>query len=37
MGRRGKPIKKLRIIPAEMAFALARTFQARFSATVSVL
>ena len=30
MGRRGKPVKKLRLIPAEKAFALARQFQGRF-------
>lgn len=37
MGRRGKPIKKLRLIPAEKAFALARRFQGRFGTTVSVI
>jgi len=37
MGRRGKPVKKLRLIPAEKAFALARKFQDRFGTTVSVL
>jgi hypothetical protein len=37
MGRRGKPVKKLRLIPAEKAFALARKFQGRFGTTVSVL
>ena len=36
-GRRGKPVKKLRLIPAEKAFALARKFQGRFGTTVSVL
>ena len=37
MGRRGKPVKKLRLIPAEKAFALARRFQGRFGTTVSVI
>ena len=37
MGRRGKPVKKLRLIAAEKAFALARKFQGRFGTTVSVL
>jgi hypothetical protein len=37
MGRRGKPVKKLRLIPAEKAFALTRKFQGRFGTTVSVL
>jgi hypothetical protein len=30
IGRRGKPIKRLRLIPADKAFALARRFQGRF-------
>jgi hypothetical protein len=37
LGRRGNPVKKLRLIPAEKAFALARKFQGRFGTTVSVL
>jgi len=37
MGRRGMPVKKLRLIPAEKPFALARNFQGRFGTTVSVL
>jgi len=37
MGRRGKPVKKLRLIPAEKAFVLARKFHGRFGTTVSVL
>ena len=37
LGRRGKPVKKLRLIPAEKAFALARQFQGPFGAIVSVL
>ena len=35
MGRRGKPIKNLRLIPAEKAFALARKFQGCLSTTIS--
>ena len=37
MGRRGKPIKKLRLIPAEKAIALALKFPGRFGTTVTVL
>jgi len=37
LGRRGKPVKKMRLIPAEKAFALARQFQGRPGCTVSVL
>ncbi|MCX5937096.1 MAG: hypothetical protein NTW02_02565 [Cyanobium sp. LacPavin_0920_WC12_MAG_62_9] len=37
MGLRGKPVKKLRLIAAEKAFALARKFQGRFDTTASVL
>ncbi len=37
MGRRGKPVIKLRLILAEKAFALARKFQGRFGTTVLVL
>ncbi|MFM7676013.1 MAG: hypothetical protein ACKO5F_10615 [Synechococcus sp.] len=35
--RRGKPVRKLRFIPAERAHALARQLQGRFGTTVSVL
>ena len=37
LGRRGNPLKKLRLIPAEKAFALARKFKGRFGTTVSVI
>ncbi len=37
LGRRGKPVKTLRLIPAERAHALARKLQGRFGTTVSVL
>ena len=37
IGRRGKPVKKMRLIPAERAHALARKLQGRFGTTVSVL
>ena len=37
IGRRGKPVKKLRLIPAERAHALARKLQGQFGTTVSVL
>ena len=37
MGRRGKPVKKLRLIPAEKAYALARHFQGTKGTTVSVI
>jgi hypothetical protein len=37
IGRRGEPIKKLRLIPAERAHALARKLQGLFGTTVSVL
>ena len=37
IGRRGKPVKKLRLIPAEKAYSLARKFQGRFGTTVSVI
>jgi hypothetical protein len=30
IGRRGKPIKRFRLIPADKAFALACRFQGRF-------
>jgi hypothetical protein len=36
-GRRGKPVKTLRLIPAEMAFALACRFQGRYGTTVSLI
>jgi hypothetical protein len=36
-GRRGRPVKKPRFIPAELAFQLARKLQARRLGTVSVL
>ena len=37
MGRRGKPVKKLRLIPAESAYAWARKLQGTPGTTVSVL
>ena len=37
IGRRGKPVKKLRLIPAEDAYAMARYFQGRKGTTVSVI
>jgi hypothetical protein len=37
LGRRGKPVKKMRFIPAERAHVLARKLQGRFGTTVSVL
>jgi hypothetical protein len=37
IGRRGKPIKKLRSMPMARAHALARKLQGRFGATVSVI
>ncbi|NBW62891.1 MAG: hypothetical protein EBR33_06895 [Synechococcaceae bacterium WB4_1_0192] len=37
MGRRGKPVKKLRLIPAERAYAWARKLQGTPGTTVSVL
>ncbi|MFZ4804452.1 MAG: hypothetical protein ACOYLI_07300 [Synechococcus lacustris] len=36
MGRRGKPVKKMRLIPAEKAFAFARKLQGTPDCTVSV-
>ncbi|WP_235299844.1 hypothetical protein [Synechococcus sp. GFB01] len=36
VGRRGKPVKKMRLIPAEKAFALARKLQGTPGCTVSV-
>jgi hypothetical protein len=35
-GSRGKPVKKMRLIPAEKAFALARKLQGTPGCTVSV-
>jgi hypothetical protein len=37
IGRRGKPVKKLHLIPAEDAHAMARYFQGRKGTTVSVI
>jgi hypothetical protein len=37
IGRRGKPVKKLRLIPAEDAHAMARHFQGQKGTTVSVI
>ena len=37
IGRRGKPVKKLRLIPAEDAYAMARYFQGQKGTTVSVI
>lgn len=37
LGRRGKPIKKLRYMPMARAHALARKLQGRFGTTVSVI
>jgi hypothetical protein len=36
LGRRGKPVKKMRLIPAEKAFAFARKLQGTPGYTVSV-
>jgi hypothetical protein len=36
-GRQGKPVKKPRFLPAELAYQLARKLQARRLGTVSVL
>ncbi len=35
-GRRGKPVKKMRLIPAQKAFAFARKLQGTPGCTVSV-
>jgi hypothetical protein len=35
--QKGKPVKKVRFIPAERAHALARKLQGRFGSTVSAL
>ena len=37
IGRCGKPVKKLRLIPAESAYAMARYFQGTPGTTVSVI
>jgi len=37
IGRRATPVKKLRLIPAEMAHAMARQFQGTKGTTVSVI
>ena len=37
IGRRGKPVKKLRLIPAEDAHAMARSFQGTKGTTISVI
>ncbi len=36
-GRRGRPVKKPRFIPAELAHQLARKLQARRLGTISVI
>jgi hypothetical protein len=36
-GRRGKPVKKMRFVPAEKAFAIARKLQGTRGCTVSVI
>ncbi len=36
-GRRGRPVKKPRFIPAELAHELARKLQARRIGTISVI
>jgi hypothetical protein len=37
LGRRGKPVQKLRLIPAERAHAIARKLQGLYGTTVSVI
>jgi hypothetical protein len=37
IGRRGKPVKKLRLIPAESAYTMARHFQGQEGTTASVI
>ncbi len=37
LGKRGKPVKKMRLIPAERAHAIARKLQGTPGVTVSVL
>jgi hypothetical protein len=36
-GRRGKPVKKMRFVPAIKAFAIAKALQGRAGCTVSVI
>ena len=36
-GKRGKPVKKIRFVPAEKAFAIARKLQGTRGCTVSVI
>ncbi|APD49141.1 MULTISPECIES: hypothetical protein [unclassified Synechococcus] len=36
-GKRGKPVKKMRFVPAEKAFAIARSLQGTKGCTVSVI
>ncbi len=36
-GKRGKPVKKMRFVPAEMAFAIAQKLQGTRGCTVSVI
>jgi hypothetical protein len=36
-GKRGKPVKKMRFVPAEKAFAIARKLQSTRGCTVSVI
>jgi hypothetical protein len=37
IGRRGKPVKKLRLIPAKSAYAMAKYLQGAKGTTVSVI
>ncbi len=37
IGRRGKPVKKMRFVPADRAFAIARQLQGAKGCTVSVI
>ncbi len=36
-GRRGKPVKKMRFVPAEKAFSMAKAMQGTKGCTVSVI
>lgn len=36
-GRRGKPVKKMRLVPATKAFAIARKLQGTKGSTISVI
>ena len=36
-GRRGKPVKKMRFVPAEKAFSIAKAMQGTKGCTVSVI